>query len=515
MEASTAEEAQSFRRSPGMMPIDVNMLKSNRQLRNEMTAPVLSLYPIDMPSFLPLSQISSDANGIPQTSNQTACDPTTIAQYALARWNLYLATNDDHHCKVFLTQAYWLIEHESHIGDDAGGWPISSPHPDIPTKGRWLSALTQGNALSVLVRAYQLTSEQPFLDAAQRVIRPFERDILDGGVSAPVGSNGVFFEEVAVYPAVHKLSGFILALFGLYDYVDLTGDIPVEKLIQRSLATMHGLLKEFDVGFWTCSDLVTRHLSSDTQISLQVELLQALAEFSGCEHCLNLSRRWRGYRHHFSSRARYFITSRCASYRHALWNRFRVTLFPRVPFSRFLRICVPITAFPLVGGVRTVLANIVHVTTDSLQIEDLTQHIGSNSQRYIIHRFGTSITSPWHFPFVWLYFFRGFCRLSSLMRRGAGYHVILVQDGIYTGAFAALSAKLAGIRVVCIDHGNLSLLHSATFHAEYIKSRETKGPLYRLLARLEYVWYRSSLFVLTKIAVRFIDYYFIPGVAGD
>src|SRR5260221_5480620 len=93
--------------------------------------------------------------------------------------------------------------------DDAGGWPISSPHPDIPTKGRWLSALTQGNALSVLVRAYQLTSEQPFLDAAQRVIRTFERDILDGGVSAPVGSNGVFFEEVAVYPAVHKLSGFI------------------------------------------------------------------------------------------------------------------------------------------------------------------------------------------------------------------------------------------------------------------------------------------------------------------
>jgi glycosyltransferase involved in cell wall biosynthesis len=498
-----------------MMPIKVNMVKSNTHLEFDMNASRLSSYPMNMSLLLPLSQISLDATGIPHIANQTAYDPTIIAQYALAHWNLYLATNDDHYCKVFLTQANWLIEHESHIGDDAGGWPISFPHHDIPTKGTWLSALTQGNALSVLIRAFQLTGEQSFLDATHRAVRTFERDILDGGVSAPVGSKGVFFEEVAVYPAAHKLSGFIFAIFGLYDYVDLTGDIHVEKLIQSSLATMHGLLKEFDVGFWTCSDLVTRHLSSDTQISLQVELLQTLAELSGCEHCSNLSVRWKGYRHHFRSRARYFITSRCKSYWHALWNRVGVTLFPRVPFSGFLRICVPITAFPLMGGVRTVLANIAQVTTDSWQIEYLTQHVGPNSQRYTIHRFGTSISSPWHFPFVWLYFLSGFWKISSLMRRGTSYHVILVQDGIYTGAFAALAAKLAGIRVVCIDHGNLSLLHSATYRAVYTKSRETRSLLYRLLARLEYVWYRSSLSLLAKIAARFIDYYFIPGVAGD
>ena len=303
------------------MPIERNMVKSNRQLRNDMTASKLSLYPVDMPSILPLSQIRLNANGIPKALNQTECDPTIIAQYALVHWNLYLATNDHHHCKVFLTQAYWLIEHELLIGDDAGGWPISSPHPGVPTEGRWLSALTQGNALSVLVRAYQLTSEQSFLDATQRAVRTFELDILDGGVSAPIGSNGVFFEEVAVYPAAHKLSGFILSLFGLYDYVILTGDIHVEKLIKNSLVTMHSLLKEFDVGYWTCSDLISRHLSSDAQISLQVELIKALAEFSGCEHCSDLSARWEGYRQHFRSRVRYFITSRYKSYWHALGNR--------------------------------------------------------------------------------------------------------------------------------------------------------------------------------------------------
>jgi glycosyltransferase involved in cell wall biosynthesis len=498
------------------MPIKVNMVKSNIHPGYDMNASRLSSYPMNMSLLLPVSQISLDAAGIPHTVNQTAYDPTLIGQYALAHWNLYLATNDDHYCKVFLTQANWLIEHESHIGDDAGGWPISFPHPNIPTKGPWLSALTQGTALSVLIRAFQLTCEQSFLDATQRAVRTFERDILDGGVSAPVGSNGVFFEEVAVYPAAHKLSGFIFAIFGLYDYVALTGDVQVEKLMHCSLATLHDLLKEFDVGFSTRPDLLTRHLSSDAQIYLQVELLKALAKYSGCEHCSNLSAHWKSYRYKFRYRARYLIMSRCmSSYSHALWNRIRATLFPKVPFSRFLSICVPITSFPVPGGMRTVLANIAQVTSDSWQIEYLTQHVGPNAERYNIHRFGTSITSPRHFPFIWLYFLSGFWRLSSLIRNGTGYNTILVQDGISTGAFAALVAKLAGIRVVCIDHGNLSLLNSNIFRTEYLKSLKTKSLPYRLLARLLLVWYQCSLTLLAKIAARFIDYYLIPGIAGD
>src|SRR5438552_157577 len=80
----------------------------------------------------------------------------------------------------------------------------------------WLSALTQGNCVSVLVRAYQLTDEEIFLKVARRAIRSFELDIQNGGVSVFVGDDGIFFEEVAVSPAAHILNGYILALFGLY-----------------------------------------------------------------------------------------------------------------------------------------------------------------------------------------------------------------------------------------------------------------------------------------------------------
>lgn len=493
-----------------------NMAKSNRQLADEEHASGLPPYPIDMSPFLALSQITLDATGVPYNANPAGYHPTTIAQYALAHWNQHLATNDEYHLKAFLTQAQWLIEHESRIGKDAGSWPISFPHPDVHSEGLWLSALTQGNGISVLLRAYQLTSEQTFLEVACRAVRTFELDILDGGVSAPVGEEGVFFEEVAVYPAAHTLNGFIFALFGLYDYVALTGDTHIEKLIERSLATMHDLFNEFDVGFWTCSDLLHRQLASPSHLALQATLLETLSRFSNCDHCSTLAARWKNYPCRFGIRLRYLIRSRCSSYGRAFWRRIRTVFFPKSQTTRFLRVCVPITGFPVTGGTRTVLAGIAQVTRDIWQMEYLTQYVGPHPEGFTIHRFGIAkMSSPWQFPMVWLYFLAGWRKLISLMRHGASYHVLLPQDGVFTAAFVALAAKVAGVRVVCIDHGSLTLLKSCIYRTERLQALTTKPWLRRLLERILYVGYWPSLLLLARISIRFVDHFLIPGIAGD
>ncbi len=155
----------------------------------------LSSYPIDMSSFLTLPDSTLDAAGVPYRVNPAGYDPALIAHYALAHWNMYLATNDEQHRNMFLSQAYWLIEHEERIGKAAGGWPISFHHPDFHPRGSWLSASAQGSGISVLMRAYQLTHQEAFLEVINRVVRTFEQDILDGGVTAPTGANGIFFED--------------------------------------------------------------------------------------------------------------------------------------------------------------------------------------------------------------------------------------------------------------------------------------------------------------------------------
>jgi hypothetical protein len=148
--------------------------------------------------------------------------------------------------------------------------------------------------ISVLTRAYRLTSEPAFLDTARRALRPFELDIRDGGVCSSPG--GVFFEEVAVYPAAHILNGYILALFGLYDYVALTSSPVVAALIEGSLRTLHELIDDYDAGYWSYYDLRFKHLAPPFYHALHVTLLEALARLSGCEHCQLLAFKWDGYR---------------------------------------------------------------------------------------------------------------------------------------------------------------------------------------------------------------------------
>nr|HET6905120.1 D-glucuronyl C5-epimerase family protein [Ktedonobacteraceae bacterium] len=499
------------------MPLRTNKTKNNRPLTEVKSASELLLYPVDMSRFLSLAQITVDATGIPSNGNPAGHHPTAIARVALAHWNQYQATHDDIHREAFLKQAFWLLEHEAHISDDAGGWPISSPHPDVPTSGPWLSALTQGIAISVLLRAYQLTHQEAFFEVACRAVRTFERDILDGGVTVPIDNEGIFFEEVAVYPAAHMLTGFIFGLLGLLDYLALTDDARIREVVQRSHATMHGLFDEFDGGFWTYTHLLRRSLASPAHLALQVALLEALAGYSDCDRCTAFVLRWKGYQRRLSCRLRYLIGSHHASYSHVLWDRIRTLVFPRFDASDSLGVCVPVTAFPVTGGIRTVLAGVAQVTKDIWQTEYLTKSVGPNPNGFVIHRFGTARMFPSHFPNVWLYCLTGFCKLISLMRKGAGYRVILPQDGVFTAAYAGLAGKLAGVRVVSIDHGNLTLINSRAYRIERIEALQTTNwsRARRLLARLRDACYWPSLRLLAPIAVRFVDHFLIPGVEGD
>jgi glycosyltransferase involved in cell wall biosynthesis len=489
--------------------------EANLRLAEVRNDAVLAQYPVDVASLL------QDIKGTPGAGRERSgmypveCHPTVVAQHALIHWNRYVTNAAESHVQEFLVGANWLIENEQRIGEDAGGWPLSSPRPAIPTRSPWLSATAQGTAISVLLRAYQLTQKESFLECAQRAVRTFERDILDGGVSAPIGKEGIFFEEEAVYPAAHSLSGFIFGVLGLYDYAAITGDVEVEKLILRSLATMHSLIAEFDMGFWTRFDLLHRDLVTPVQLALQIELLEALARLSGCNHCRKLIARWRQYQHQLGSRLRYQLAGYCRRYSRAIWSRVREALFPEVQPSSTLRVCVPITAMPVTGGMQSVLAKVAQVTSDIWRMEYLAQAVGPNPGGLIIHKFGTTKMTPWQFPAIWFYSLTAARKLFSLMAHGARYHLILTQDGIFTSAFTAPLARLAGVRVVCIDHGNLRLLKSPVYRAERLRTLSEKRWPFLLLRRILFQCYWPSLYVLAWLSARFVDHYFIPGVSGD
>lgn len=276
------------------------------------TGSVFPPYAIDMWPLLALPFGPLDEDGVPHHDAQKGYSaryhPTIIAQYALAHWNAYIEAEDQRHVQAFMTQANWLVTHETQFADDRGGWPMPFHSHRYNALSPWLSALTQGNGISVLVRAHHLTGNDVFLQVARRAIRTFELDIKEGGVAVSIGEKGVFFEEVATCPPAHILNGHILALFGLYDYVALTNDSSIADLIQRSLVTLHSLINEFDAGYWSYYDLRFKGLAPRFYQALHITLLQALSHYSGCKHYQTLAQRWTRYEQSFLCRMRYFVT---------------------------------------------------------------------------------------------------------------------------------------------------------------------------------------------------------------
>jgi glycosyltransferase involved in cell wall biosynthesis len=474
--------------------------------------------PLDVSPSLPLPQRLDDT-GVPAIAaagkGRPVYHPTAIAQYALAAWNTFLATGAERHRQAFMTQVSWLREHEARLNTGAGVWLVPRDARTHPAPQEALSALTQGVVLSVFTRAYRLTGEEAFLHAARRAARPFLEDILDGGVSAPVGDDGLFFEEDAEYPAAHVLAGHLFALLGLHDYATFTDEPEIAAIIERGHATLHGLFEEYDAKFWSRGDLLHRTLATPLAHALHVALLEAVGQALSCERCARQAQQWAARQRRLSSRLRYSLSSGNARMRSALGRTIRRALFGKPNTSeRMARdlVCVPITAFPVAGGMRSVLAGVASAMADVWEIEYLTFRVGPHAEGLTIHAFGSERTSPWRFPNVWLYAFAGWRKLTQLLRQGHRYRLIIPQDGAYTGAFSAAVARLAGVRVLCMDHGNVTLPDSAIYHTERKQRRMAKPGPRRLFLHLRDACYYPSLRLLVRIATRYTDT-FLP--AGD
>lgn len=476
-------------------------------------------YPIDLSLFLDVPRMHLAPE---DTSSLERDDPIEIAQSALIFWNRYVTKGEEQSRENFLRTAQRLVKQAQYVGDDAMGWPLSYSHPLYFTRGSWLSSVAQGCGLSVLTHAYQLTGDERFLETAQGVVRTFERDILDGGVCAPIGADGAFFEEVAVYPAAHTLQGCIFGLLGLYDYVAITGNSHVQQRAQRGEATLHSLFDEFALGFWTRADLLRRDLTTSAQLAQQTGLLRALADCTGCSNCAQQASRWQRFQQKSISRLWYAFAHDLALYRRALLRRMRAFIMsPSLVVNSLnpscLRVCVPVAAHPVPGGVGTFLDRMESIMTDRWQMEYVTQYRGLDVGKRVVHQFGKAWMTPWHFPQVWLYVLAGMHKLLSLIRQGVTYDLIIPQDGVFSGAFAVIVGKLTGVRVVCFDHSTLTCYKSWAYHIEQLRHLDGKAwPwLFRQLVRISLAFYWPSLYILARFATSQSAHLLSPGVPGD
>jgi len=223
-------------------------------------------------------------------------NPVTLSQYALANYNYYISTGERQYKEEFLKHADWLVNHEVIIAKGFGVWYYNFEHSRYQCKIPWISAMAQGQAISVLVRAYQLTEDQSYLKSAELAVGAFEHSVDEGGVRFIDEDGNVFYLEYAceLHPCV--LNGFIFSLLGLHDYYQTTGSQKALSLFDDGIQTLKVRLKDYDTGDSTYYDLIgIVGEASEKYHRLHCQLLYELYFITGDSYFLTYAEKWYSY----------------------------------------------------------------------------------------------------------------------------------------------------------------------------------------------------------------------------
>lgn len=114
----------------------------------------------------------------------------------------------------------------------------------------WYSGMAQGEILEVMVRLYELTGKQEYLDNSHLLFQSF-LNIRKNNEIWTTRLDGESYYWVEEYPHNEKpgltLNGYIAAIFGLYDYYRVTQKEEAKLIYELSLTTIKKYMPDFRI----------------------------------------------------------------------------------------------------------------------------------------------------------------------------------------------------------------------------------------------------------------------------
>ncbi|MDZ7370382.1 MAG: D-glucuronyl C5-epimerase family protein [candidate division KSB1 bacterium] len=239
-----------------------------------------------------------DAEGIPRVQYGPPIglryNAITTAQWGLYNLQRWVEKGADAALQTALRCADWLVANCRPWKNEALAWiyeygfPLYGPFPP------WISAMAQGEAISLLLRCCSVNPKEDYLRVSRAAVRVFLYDYAEGGVAAPLADGTVFFQEYPVEPPVHVLNGGIFALLGVYDYAVFFDDQEMRALVHHVVDGLKRRWRDWDLGFWTRYDLyrIPRAASPMYQ-ELHARLFDVLGDLFNEDEFKAAAKRWR------------------------------------------------------------------------------------------------------------------------------------------------------------------------------------------------------------------------------
>ena len=190
----------------------------------------------------------------------------------------------------------WLIENFRDWRNGIGGWIYDYSLDFYGPQAPWISALSQAQGISLLLRASQIFPDPRIEEIAQRAYRAFLFPVKEGGVVSCFPDGSPVFEEYPTDPPSQVLNGHIYVLIAIYDFAKFWDDAAAFDLFYRAVLGLKNNLHRYDTGFWNYYDLhPTKRLTAPMYVKVHIRLLHILAELSGDAFFRTVAARWQTY----------------------------------------------------------------------------------------------------------------------------------------------------------------------------------------------------------------------------
>ncbi|MEI6857765.1 D-glucuronyl C5-epimerase family protein [Psychrilyobacter sp.] len=224
--------------------------------------------------------------------------PISIGQYGLAIFHSFLREQSKENEERFLKIVKWFSENQN----EDGTWRANVPVPKFKLKKNWASGMAQSRGISILLRGYQLTSNELYKKQAEKALEIFKIKVESDGILDFYKENPYYEEYPSKPDAPHVLNGMIFALFGLHEFSRL-GNQRAKELFDQGIKTLENTLSEYDLGFWTKYDVadevfkVGRNINSCTAHyhNIHIKQLEVLYNITKNEIIKEYFEKWEKY----------------------------------------------------------------------------------------------------------------------------------------------------------------------------------------------------------------------------
>ena len=214
---------------------------------------------------------------------------TTICSYALANCELYKTTGEEKYRQIVLRIAKFLKENVI-MRDEVAIFLHYDDH--TKTSGQ-TCAMNQGEAMSVLIRAHELTGDDEYLNLALAASKAYDSSYGHAGVVGTLPRTDIpWYLEIGKY----ILNGHIYACWGLWELAEYTGNTDVRNHFERGWRSVETALERFDNGWWSWYWLnEPLYIASIMYHNLHIVQLEHLGRITGSERISGYARRFQKY----------------------------------------------------------------------------------------------------------------------------------------------------------------------------------------------------------------------------